>query len=85
MQFQTATPVLQRADCAVQKYSYQVKRRLVDEADLPDSTAHLENMVSAFVSPYLPPASALNMLTMVQGLLNTSGTAMIFQHLLTCF
>ncbi|KAL3141044.1 hypothetical protein ABBQ32_005555 [Trebouxia sp. C0010 RCD-2024] len=31
-----------------QKYAFQVKRRLVDEAQLPDSTAHLENMVSAF-------------------------------------
>ena len=35
----------------LQKYSFEVKRRLIDEASLPDSTAHLENMVSAFVSP----------------------------------
>lgn len=36
--------------CAAQRYSVQVKRRLVEEPQLPDSTAHLENMVSAFVS-----------------------------------
>lgn len=41
----------QSAVWCVQKYAYQIKRRLVDEAQLPDSTAHLENMVSAFVSP----------------------------------
>ncbi len=34
----------------LQKYSFQVKRRLVDEASMSDSTAHLENMVSGFVS-----------------------------------
>ncbi|DBA77294.1 TPA: hypothetical protein ACH3X2_000816 [Trebouxia sp. C0005] len=31
-----------------QKYSFQVKRRLIDEASMSDSTAHLENMVSGF-------------------------------------
>lgn len=34
----------------LQKYSFQVKRRLIDEASMSDSTAHLENMVSGFVS-----------------------------------
>ena len=34
----------------LQKYSFQVKRRLIDEASSSDSTAHLENMVSGFVS-----------------------------------
>ncbi len=37
----------------LQKYSFQVKRCLTDEASTSDSTAHLENMVSGFVSTHL--------------------------------
>lgn len=33
----------------LQKFSFELKRRLVDEPALLDSTAQLENMVSSFV------------------------------------
>ena len=46
----TAKPhLLLKLYADLQKFSFELKRRLVDEPALPDSTAQLESMVSSFV------------------------------------